>query len=79
MLGVKAGVSIKGSFLGWVCPVCKDRKESGQAFCVRCYKSLPLPMQRKIWRKFGKGYDDAFRESFWYLKTRPDEAQKKLF
>jgi hypothetical protein len=33
-------------------------------------------MQRKIWRKLGKGYLEAFEEAFWFLKTRP-QAQKQ--
>jgi hypothetical protein len=46
-----------------VCQGCKGYKEQGHSFCIRCYKSMPATLRRKLQdatkQTFGTAYDDA--------------------
>ena len=72
-------MSLLGIFIGLECPVCNGEKSKGMAFCVSCYRELPIPMQRALWKRFGMGFEEAFQKAFWFLRNRPDTRQKKLF
>ncbi len=65
-------------FIGTECPVCTKTKDPNTAFCKSCYRELPIPMQRALWKRFGQGFEKAFEEAFWFLKNRPDTEQQKL-
>ena len=49
------------------CPVCDGWKRRGSSFCFRHYKSLPVELQRPLWRRIGRGYERAFEEAFAWL------------
>ena len=57
-----------GSLKGYKC-VCKANKETMQSFCKKCYYSIPEKIRKKLYRGFGNGYEDAFRECLEHLKT----------
>jgi hypothetical protein len=72
-------MTILRTFVEVVCPACNGLKEANTAFCKKCYRELPIPMQRTLWKRFGSRFEKAFEEAFWWLKNRPDERQPKLF
>lgn len=39
---------------------CGRMKRSKQTFCLKCYRALPLEMQRALYRRFGAGYEEAY-------------------
>jgi hypothetical protein len=71
-------MTILRTFVETVCPVCEKEKDPNTAFCKRCYRELPIPMQRALWKRFGQGFEKAFEEGYWFLKNRPDQEQGKL-
>ena len=73
-------MSILKTFLGVTCPACEGTKMPNTAFCIACYRTLPKPMQRNLWKRFGAGFDGAFEEAFYWLKTQQKpKVQKSLF
>lgn len=40
---------------------CGRRKIEKQTFCGSCYHSLPKDMQRALYRRLNKGYEEAYR------------------
>jgi len=47
---------------------CGQTKKSGFSFCFNCYKKLTKEMQKDLYKKIGKGYEQAYDEAFLYLK-----------
>jgi predicted amidophosphoribosyltransferase len=59
---------ILSSLTGTVCANCRSKKKSRMSHCGNCYYALPREMRRALYRRFGAGYEEAFRESLVYLK-----------
>ena len=49
--------------------LCERPKKSGFSFCYRCYRTLPVDMQRALYRRMGDGYEEAVNEACQYLQT----------
>jgi len=59
---VEAG-DIRDSFFGEECP-CGTPKRTKNAFCYGCYYSLPESKRRALYRRFGDGFEQAYRDAF---------------
>lgn len=58
-------------FLGEICPACKRRKRTRNAFCQPCYKSLPQFLRGPLWKHFRAGFESAFRKALNHLRRNP--------
>jgi len=47
---------------------CGNYKKSGNSFCYNCYSSLPNDLQKRLYNRFGNGYEEAYEESIEHLK-----------
>jgi hypothetical protein len=56
------------SLSGTQCPACGGVKKSNQSLCFRDFRSLEQDMQRKLWRRVGAGYEEAFEAALEFLK-----------
>jgi hypothetical protein len=52
--------------IGTVCR-CKAAKESRRTFCKRCYFRLRKDLQRRLYRRMGDGYEEAYRDATKFL------------
>lgn len=48
---------------------CQATKESRQTFCKRCYFRLRKDLQRRLYRRVGEGYEEAYREAAEFLDS----------
>jgi len=46
---------------------CDRGKQSGKAFCFRCFKALPGDMQRALYKRVGQGFEEAYEEAVKWL------------
>lgn len=46
---------------------CGASKKSGYSFCWSCFKSLPEEMRKSLYRKLGKGYEQAYDAAIVHL------------
>lgn len=49
---------------------CGRTKQPRQTFCRGCYYSLPVPTRRALYRRFGKGYEEAYAAAAEHLDAR---------
>ncbi len=42
---------------------CGRTKKSRMSFCYSCYRSLPRDIQRALYARIGKGYEEAYEEA----------------
>jgi hypothetical protein len=47
--------------------LCGREKKSRYSFCYRCYKALDPELQRRLYRRIGGGYEEAFEEAHKFL------------
>lgn len=47
---------------------CDRRKKKGMSFCPPCYRRLPLEMRNALYRRLGKGYEEAYDDAVKYLE-----------
>jgi len=47
--------------------ICNGAKKPGTGFCRGCYFSLPVQMQRALWRRFGAGFEEAYTDAKTWL------------
>jgi hypothetical protein len=66
-------MTILEQFLSTDCPACAGVKEKHTAFCQRCYRKLPRELQGHLWRRFGNGFELAYREGLTFL-TKQNEG-----
>lgn len=52
------------------CCICRGAKPPKNGFCRACYHSLPQDMKRKLWRRFGEGYEAAHQAAREWLEQR---------
>lgn len=65
--------------LGGVDCRCKAVKERGQTFCRRCYFRLPKHLQRRLYRRVGNGYEEAYSTAVEFLDaTIPRQSTLRL-
>lgn len=62
--------------LGTICAGCGGKKASRMSHCRNCYFALPEHMRKALYRRFGSGYEEAFRSSTRFLKERHHAANK---
>lgn len=72
-------MTILRTFVETICPACNGAKDPHTAFCKRCYRELPIGMQRGLWKRYGIGFEKSFEQAFWFLANRPAQEQKDLF
>lgn len=46
---------------------CGRPKRPRHSFCFKCYKRLPVDMQKDLWQRFGFGYESAYDAAYKYL------------
>lgn len=46
---------------------CGAAKRKGLSFCMTCYGSLPRELQRRLYRRFASGYEEAFEDALCHL------------
>jgi hypothetical protein len=68
-------MTILEEFLSTDCPACGGVKEKNTAFCRKCFFSLPRGLKADLWRRFGSGFEEAFRRGLSLLT----KGQEKLF
>lgn len=54
---------------------CGAKKVSGQTFCHRHYKSLPLQMRSNLYHGFGDGYEEAYTDAREWLAQQKEGSQ----
>lgn len=47
---------------------CGQKKPSWKTFCYHCYDSLPEQIKRDLYKRVGKGYEEAYATAKAYLK-----------
>ena len=47
---------------------CGKTKKPRKSFCYGCFKSLPIDMQNRLYRRLGEGYEAAYDEAVKYLE-----------
>lgn len=40
---------------------CGNEKEPGKSFCLQCYRSLPPAIQKALYNRVGKGYEESYK------------------
>jgi hypothetical protein len=65
-------------FMSLTCFCGKDKKPQ-MSHCTSCYYLLPSDARKALWRKIGKGYEEAFRESLAILeRQKTAQAEKAI-
>lgn len=67
-------LSILAEFLGTKCSGCGGTKRSRMSHCRSCYLALPPAMRQALYQRFGEGYEQAWRDSIDFLRTRQSAA-----
>lgn len=49
--------------------VCGRAKASGNTFCGACYRRLPQDMRRALYRRLGRGYEEAYAAAVTHFDT----------
>lgn len=52
---------------------CGARKMRRQSFCRRCYYSLPKKLRINLYRRIGRGYEEAYQVAVDYLEGNGDD------
>ena len=60
-------------FSGDVCAACGKQKTRRHSFCRRCYARLSIDMQTALYRRFGVGYEEAFRAGLAWLRGNRED------
>jgi len=42
---------------------CGKSKKAWRSFCYGCFKQLSYPLQRALYKRFGEGYEEAYRSA----------------
>lgn len=59
---------ILDSLQSTVCSGCGGVKKARMSHCGRCYHKLPQWLKRKLYSRFGEGYEEAYEDSLKILK-----------
>ena len=62
--------TILEDFLGTECSGCGGVKSSKHSHCNKCYYRLLKVMRNNLYKRFGAGYEEAFKESQNYLAEK---------
>ena len=66
------------AFCGLRCGACGGVKRKHTAFCTACYYRLPRTLQKSLWRRFGNGFEEAYRVcSAWFPEHKVEEKERK--
>ena len=57
-------------FRSRVCPACGGSKTLNNGFCRACYHSLPKILRDGMWKRFGDGYEEAYKAAAKWLADR---------
>jgi len=47
---------------------CGKYKKKGNSFCYNCYSSLPNDIQKRLYKRFRNGYEEAYEDAIEHLK-----------
>ena len=53
---------------------CGNSKQTGMAFCYRCWLQLPRNVRQALYRKIGEGFEAAYDVGCQFLQFKPKEA-----
>jgi hypothetical protein len=59
---------------GTTCRGCGGTKRSRMSHCRKCFLKLPQVLRSALYRRVGRGYEEAYTESLAVLRT-PDTAE----
>lgn len=62
----KDGLWYHSELMGNGCQ-CGNEKKPGFALCFGCYKRLPVEMQKGLYHRLGKGYEQAYEKAVKWL------------
>ena len=61
------------------CPTCTGNKAAKKTLCMCCFYQLPPAIQGRLYKQFGRGYEEAFAEAMTRLgvarPTLPPKAE----
>jgi len=60
--------TVLADFMGVVCAACGGPKRQRMSHCAGCYRRLPRQMQMDLYKRFGKGYEEAFAAATAWLR-----------
>lgn len=70
--------TIWATFRGTRCAVCGGRKYKHNAFCSVCYQRLPRILKKSLWKRFGEGFEEAYRVCVaWFPEHRVEQEWRK--
>ena len=49
---------------------CGSEKQPDKTFCTKCYWSLPKSMRSDLYKRVGRGYEQAYERAVKFLETR---------
>ncbi|MDQ4121696.1 MAG: hypothetical protein M3209_09650 [Acidobacteriota bacterium] len=49
---------------------CGEHKTTRQSFCRDCYFKLPQELKQRLYRDFGAGYEEAYRDALSFLEAQ---------
>lgn len=58
---------LRDSLFGMLCPACGREKIAKHTVCGCCYRQLPSPLQRSLYRRMGEGYEEAVAVALEFL------------
>lgn len=56
------------AFFGTHCHACDGKKPPRNGFCRHCYHRLPERLSKPLWRRFGEGFEGAWRDALDFLR-----------
>ena len=72
------------AFMSTACAGCGGTKKPRNAFCLFCYREMPLALRSSLWKRFGDGFEEAYMACLSWFRTHPYQGvhraqQKTLF
>lgn len=63
------------SFRGTTCPCCSGYKAERKAVCSSCWRYLPPVLRGRLYKRFGRGYEEAVSDAAEYLARHREASE----
>lgn len=67
-------LEILESLRSTACGPCGGTKRSMMSHCRRCYYALPPQKRQALYKRFGRGYEEAYEDSLRYLESAREQT-----
>lgn len=57
---------------------CLRRKKAGHSLCWKCYGRLPEELRKRLYRRIGDGYEEAYVEAVTWLSRHSDDEDERI-